>query len=380
MSSLLERIERQLAACTDAFVGAELRAERAAYLVRIGEFVEAREVLGLLREQFGDAKNARVSIWLMLVEGLLLYFERVSHLARDRVLRARAIAVAFRIDDLRLLTGAWLAHLEFERGAYSEMLMLLQEVLTFRGKVSVDLKARVSIILGNIYSYCGRFDVAGRWFEFCRQSSIDAGDRATMGALMYNRASFGLEYLRVRSLGYEDSVDVMRVDLLARELESAWAFQVGTRVLSLVHLIDVSRARAQMLRGDYARAIEILKPIAMQLDTLEDRSNRSSLFVDILYCRGMSADSDVIVDLLRSVDDVDILRLDVDERIVAAAMCLSLARRHEQESLIAKFSPLYENSKKEYECDLGQLSRGLSLEVFGSVPSGWSCDAVVDNQ
>jgi hypothetical protein len=325
MTPMLTRLEQELAVCHDPIRQAELHAERAAYLARTGHFGEAAEVLSWLRKSYGDGRSARVSVWIMFVEGLVLYFERLSADARDRLLRANAISSAAGLSDLHLLTAAWLAHLEFEHGNFEEMGRLLSILVSYPDRISPSIKSRMAIVLADAFAYSGDRKKSQLWFEICRQNALDAGDRATVGALMYNRAVFGLWRLRIDHFAYGHPVDLNHLGLLEMELDSSWAFQKGTDVVSLNHLVVLSRARMLVFRNKFAEAIDVLQELRDRIPLLENRVNRSSVLSDLCWCLYKSEDSDAALDIARNIDFIEVRHLDVDDRFVAFSILAQVA-------------------------------------------------------
>lgn len=373
MIPLLTRIDNELATCTHPGRSAELWAERASYLARTGEFTEAHEILARLRQGFGDGRDARVSVRIMLLEGLLLYFEKASRLARDRVLRAKTIASAVGIVDLSLLSSAWLAHMEFECGNYSAMFHLLESIVCDRSLASPDLRARTALVIANALSYCGNDAVAQRWFEACRQACVDAGDRATMGAVMYNRVAFRLARLWVRGIAYRDAIDVERINMLEKELESAWAFQVGTSVSALSHLTELSRARILMLKMEFSRAADVLSPLLTQMSALGDEDRRPCVVIELAYCRLLSSQDVDVDELLRYVDASKVIHgLDVDERMAAMAMILELAEKSPESDFRASCARDLNALRTVYEHEIEGLRTSFGKDAFQVPPDTWS--------
>ena len=118
MSKLLKSLEDRIAVESSEYVRAELRAKRAACLARIGDFDEARKEIASIRETFGDGRSGRVTVLVMIAEGLVLHFESLSGLAIDRVMRALMLAQAGRDQELIALTSAWKAYFDFERSDF----------------------------------------------------------------------------------------------------------------------------------------------------------------------------------------------------------------------------------------------------------------------
>ena len=89
---LLDRLDRDIAHSRLPREIPHLRAERAVLLARLGDFERARQDLAYLRGLPESSTNPVLGAWMWLGEGVLDYFESQNQRARDRVLRARALA------------------------------------------------------------------------------------------------------------------------------------------------------------------------------------------------------------------------------------------------------------------------------------------------
>lgn len=371
MIPMLTRLEMELAQCADPIRQAELLAERASYLARTGHFAEANEILSTLRKSYGDGRSARVSVWIMFVEGLVLYFERISVDARDKILRAHTISSAAGISDMRLLTAAWLAHLEFERSKYDDMGRLLAAVIEYPGESSPGVRSRVALVLGDAFAYSGDRVKSQLWFEFCRRRAVDAGDRATMGALMYNRPAFRLARLRVEHFVHDDTLDPDLLRLLEMELNSSWEFQIGTNVAALSHLVKLAKAQVLIFREKFVEAIEVLLVLREQLALLENRPNRSSVLAELGWCFLKNGNTEAAYDSLRDIDLVDIRCLDVDDRLVAFSMLIKIAESMGDRRVTNVLECELLNAHTEYDIDMASLATVLNSEVFWQIPGSW---------
>jgi hypothetical protein len=135
---------------------AMLLAELACYYARIGEFEDAETMRRDLRAEFSDGHSAPVSILIMVLESLLLYFRELSPLARDRMLRANLLSKAFREKRLVLLTSAWLAHIDFNQGRFDSMATAIQSTLETIESDDGTANCRVFLVLGDAFSFCGQ--------------------------------------------------------------------------------------------------------------------------------------------------------------------------------------------------------------------------------
>jgi len=94
MSQLLDRLDCALKLAVDDVKYAEIQAKKACYLARVGMFSESREIVQHLRRKFGDWRSGQITAWIMLAEGLLYLYEKLSPLAIDRVTRSQLLGLA----------------------------------------------------------------------------------------------------------------------------------------------------------------------------------------------------------------------------------------------------------------------------------------------
>ena len=112
-SRLLLRLEAGIVNAKSVVEADCLRAERAAYLARLGRFEEVRAELDALRARYDCRPNVKISVWLNLVEGLTIHSREMGQAARDKVLRAHALSGAAGLLQMRALSAGWLAHMDF---------------------------------------------------------------------------------------------------------------------------------------------------------------------------------------------------------------------------------------------------------------------------
>lgn len=155
MSRLLARLDHELAGCRDPLRRAELLAERGCHLARVGDRAGAQRIAAELRQDHGDGRASRIAVRIMLLEGLMLFFDNLDPAATDRILRAHTVALAWRHDDLIRLTAAWLAHMQFVLGDYAAMARALEPCFDRPGACR-EASSRVCVVLGNAHQIAGR--------------------------------------------------------------------------------------------------------------------------------------------------------------------------------------------------------------------------------
>ncbi len=248
-SPLVARLETELRGATDPVERGALSAELACYEARIGDFERAEVRRVELRKEFGDGHSARVSILIMCLEGLLLYFKDLDPRARDRLFRANLLSTACRQSALIALTSAWLAHIDFNQGRFSSMAIAISKCFEAIDADDGSAMCRVSLVLGDSFSFVGQAPLSRTWYEHARVVASRIGDQAAVGALTYNRAALHVASARVRRL--TSSLETSEVNYIDAEVRSAINYQYVARLASLDHLLRASRIGVLILQEKY---------------------------------------------------------------------------------------------------------------------------------
>ncbi len=241
-----------------------LTAELACYWARVGEFDEAERLRKELRSTFGDGRDVRVSILIMCIEGLLLYFRDLSPGALDRLARASLLSVAAGHKSLIALTSSWLAHIHFNSNRYVEMSDAIGVCLNSLEKSNLPAVCRVAMLLGDAHLYSGNAAVAQLWYDRARNAALELGDQAFVGALTYNRSALRVFVARVASAAATQSEDHSR--LLAGEVQSAINYQAVAQLRSLDHLLAASRVGVLILQRNFSLARPVIEALLSSND------------------------------------------------------------------------------------------------------------------
>lgn len=249
---LVERLLQSIASESDLAKRAEYVALLACYEARVGEFDAAEEKRLQLRRDFGSGHYPRVSILLMCLEALQLFFRELSPKARDRMHRANLISGLVKEPQLEALTSAWLAHIDFNLDSYDSMASELIKCLQNLEADDGSAECRATLVLGDAYLFVGSEQEARKWHDKARGLASKLGDQAAFGAITYNRAAMRVAVARIESL--ESEMDPSRLSMLDAEVRSAISYQATARLKSLGHLLGSASAGVRMLRGQYELA------------------------------------------------------------------------------------------------------------------------------
>jgi hypothetical protein len=167
----------------------------------------------------------------MLAEALIHLFCDLSPLAYDRVGRTQLLGLAMGYSSIVAIASAWKAHIELERSDYFAMARSIGISREQASEVDLDSHSRIAIVLCNAYTILGEREKSQMWFLRGRDCALRNGDQASIEALLYNRAAFGVSTLRAQNCIAQ--VDPTEVANFRSEIKSATNLQDLTRIAAL---------------------------------------------------------------------------------------------------------------------------------------------------
>lgn len=286
MSQLLARLDALLAGELEPGYRGELLARRACYVARTGDFESAREQVARLRAEFPSGTQPKVSILVMLAEGLIHTMERVSPEGLDRIRRAQLLAVSLRDKPLTALTSAWLAHWQSECSQFKGMVRSVE--LALESAVSSDPQdsealARASMVAANSFQSLGDRVGSSVWYASVRHHAVVAGDQATTEAMIYNRAAFAVGFVRARAC--LQPVETTHLKTVMAEIATARNYQQLVGVNVLTNLDQLWIARMLLLQGRFSEAVEALRTVRGLSPFSEKSFDRSFIDLEVAYCQ-----------------------------------------------------------------------------------------------
>jgi hypothetical protein len=261
---------------------AERLAELACYWARSGEFGKAEAIAGDLRANFGSGSYARISMLIMCIEGLLLFFRDLSPRALERVTGANVLSVAMRQADITALTASWVAHIAFNRNDFDRFCSAARQCIGALGSNDLSARGRLAIVLSDAFLVAQDWASSKHWHEVARDCAVRMGDHTTMAALTYNRAVLNLHTLRIKALQAPLEPKELRLALL--ELQSAINYHSIAELKSLDYFLDIARSGAFMLQYKYAEAVSLIDSIIVANGGSLSESQRALLISDRARC------------------------------------------------------------------------------------------------
>lgn len=255
MQRLLERLEYGVAHGRIPREIPFLRAERAVLLVRMGEIERARLEISALRALPDAQTNQALNAWLWLAEGLADFFENLDRGARDRVLRAYALAGAAKAPRIQALSAAWAAHLDFREQDHAAAIEHLRASLKLAQPEHCSARSRAALVLAGAYHFADREDLAQPWYVRARAEASIEGDGVTLSSITYNMSALRVMQARLAEMFGELDEKTTRRAMIGAESSSFLDRSVRTRALGSTSLMQ--RAQILAASGRYADALSI---------------------------------------------------------------------------------------------------------------------------
>lgn len=297
---------------------ARLLAEKACYLVRIGEYASAETIRLELRATFGDGRDLTTSVLIMLIEALQSYFEVLGGSAKDRLLRAQLLSKASKNKELIALTSAWLGHLQFHEGDLSAMADSISMSIENIEPDQWAALSRLSSVLGDAFLTLSNSNSAKIWYSHARFAAVSYGDQASVGAITYNQSALRLFDVRLKAaLGLP--FDAGALELASAEARSAVNYQAVAGVTSLEHLLTSVAAGIDMVNRRYADAWRLLFPLLSKGDVPAGYGFRFVLLSDAVLCCLHLGMRNEAKEYLRQIVSTDLDRLPIDDQIIVRA-------------------------------------------------------------
>jgi tetratricopeptide (TPR) repeat protein len=199
-SRLLARLDAEIAASRDPRIKHCLQAERSCYLARRGRFEEAQATISELRDKYRMGPDPEVSAWLHLAEGLLIHFQSMGPLARDKIQRASALCAAAGITRLGAISAAWLANMDYLVVNMEGMSRHVRRAFENAAETNHSALSRANLVVAHAFHLAARLDLAKPWYARAHFHATTEGDDATLGALIHNMAWLRCANLRQETL------------------------------------------------------------------------------------------------------------------------------------------------------------------------------------
>jgi tetratricopeptide (TPR) repeat protein len=312
------RLAEEISVEVDSERRAELLARYAAHIARIGRFEEAAKTLSELRKVFADGRSGRVTVWMMLSEGLVHLFQEESKQALDRIMRAQVLGSAMKYPAIVALASAWKAHIEQSQSEFPKMASSLKTALDNASDADHDSHTRIALVLFNSFMICGNRTQAQKWFMRAHDRAVKNGDQASIEALIYNRATLGIADLRAEVCLQDVAPDSLSI--ARSEMESVRNLQPMLTGTIFPHYVELWLARLLVLEGQYAKAIERFNNARTLAPLSEHSVDTNFTDLEVAFCLCSAGDPDAALLAVSKIEKNLLAQLHVDDRLVAAWM------------------------------------------------------------
>ena len=282
VSRLLSALDARIARTRDPLQHACLSAERATLLARQGRLDEATSELDRIRARYASKPNAVVTAWVCLGEGMVAFYASLAQSARDKFMRAHALSAAVENHELRSLSSAWLAHLDYLEQSFESMTDHLSSALGASQDNQLSHE-RCSLVVAQAYHWANRFDLAQPWYERARRCATSLGDETLLSALMHNMAWLHMVEVRRRSLVGADKAKSVSSVLLSAEAIRNFDLLIGTA--SLRTLVPMLQAHVLSVHEQYAEALQLFEEYLTSALSEGFARIECSVFAEIAWCQ-----------------------------------------------------------------------------------------------
>ncbi len=353
VSRLLAAIERS----PDLETRYALMADLGCYWARVGSFQEAEHLRLEIRREFGSGKSLNVSVRVMCLEGLQLYFSQLDPTARDRFVRAHLLSKAAGNRALLALTSSWLAHIDFNLNSYGAMSDHVSECLNTLTIDDVMADCRISLVLGDAFLYADETATSNRWYERARRNATKLGDQAAIGAMTYNRAALRVMKARLNAISHLDVQE--DAQLLFREVESAINYQAVAELRSLDHLLTAAKAGCFLLQQRLSEAEPLLTTLLNGSDALPGSAQYAIAWADMTTLLARSGRIAEAKSRLLSFRDDQVSAFPADDLAIIFDSLADAADHCDERPLVSRFNEFSKSSLERYLATMKDLKERL---------------------
>ena len=322
MTALEASLKGQIAAAPSGPRRNCLKVDLAAHLARLGRYDAAKSMVAEVRAE-EIWSSPELSSRVLFAEAMIRLEDEFELVAKDRLVRAFAIADAAKLDHVATGAAAWLGHFSFNRNEFAEMRKWFTYCRDRRDRLSPSTVARVCLTLANATRYSGDFDAADRLYSRSRHEAVQIGDGAFLAANMYNRAAIGIARLRLdwaRSVADETFVDRSQL-----EIESARNYSKATANSAAIYLQELWLGRLLQIKGKHANALNMLGDALNELAEAKHAGLKRTILADIAYSNCALGNLSPGRAMIEAFDDADLQSLDPDDCVAFCFQLISIA-------------------------------------------------------
>jgi hypothetical protein len=332
-------------------------------LAQLGKTGDSAEILRSLRAKYSAEQFPKLAIHLMILEGLIWYYDRRRPDSFDRVNRAYLLASAGLLDDLKAEAAVWLAHLAFNFEKYSSFRAGLSTALLGFDSLSDSLRSRVCLVIADSTRFLGQMETSNTWYKFARIFARRSGDRGVVAAIEYNRIVMGLSRARLEYF-FSRTEASASINNWSAEFSSIKRLHEGMGVSSLSELLLLCQSYGLQLDGDFCGATKPLIDIRDAGAAGACGLSVQSLNLEIAWCRALCGEgSPSSGDQIPSLSEIEAWSL--NEQFIGLMQLQDLMSRIDIEIDEIKFHTMLSRSLESCHRTLAELFEAVSdVELF----------------
>lgn len=225
-------------------------------LTQLGQLDAAEGVIERLRSSMVVPDYPVLAVQVMVIEGCIAAYRGHWKRSRDRLERARLLAV--RIGDKRseLLACSWLSYVTFIESDFESCLSLVRKVIDEHKTATGFALFRASAIIVLLLLLAGRTVEAEQWFKYTKRVSESLREPAAISIVIFDIAAMRASSKRFDSLGGADP-DYAAIGLDLVLARSAQNFdEIGSvRIMPALHYLLESQILNSLGRYDEAKSL-----------------------------------------------------------------------------------------------------------------------------
>lgn len=333
----------------------EARISWACCAARYGRIEEARAVHDELRSKYQIHSSPRITIGLMILESVILYYSAREASSLDRARRAYLLAEALSQADLAGIAASVAAHYAFSFGDHDTLRRSLSTCFQRYSSLDEVGRARSALVLADGLQFTGDSRAAEIWYQRSRRHALLVHDHATMSAIEFNRLALGLsreraEYFLARG---DRARDRRRWET---ELESVRSFHAGVMNESLIELLSVCTILVHQVIGNFGAAAQLLLELRKNFSASVTRQSPLSLEIEWRWCKKQSGDYEDVPWDIDELDHEALTGLEEDDRLACYGMLSDLVSRSDHLKLRDEVALHFGNAKTAYLNRISDLS------------------------
>lgn len=289
MSPYAQSLVNRIAQAQTALEAAKAEVLLGCYWARVGDIPRAEEIRADSRGKYPSGQYGELTVLHMCLDGLIHYYSEQSPAAAERLRGAHALAATYRFRDEQAFSGAWLAHIEFNRDRWKAMAEALDSCYASMEPRDFSVGGRFTLVIADALSHSGVIDLSRQWYEHARVLLTSIGDHAAIEAYLYNGSALRLHAARLAAI--KQPLDGASLRTLGGEIDSAANYQRLTAQNSLDYLLDLAKASHRMISGDLNGAASLLKGLLEPNVVPKGSSSMPLVLADIAVCDSVGYDS-----------------------------------------------------------------------------------------